>query len=100
MSPLDAARRLAGHSPVADFDVGYGCHVCEGPADIPIGDTDWRVDHKPDCPWLALPRIIAALEAAERVAEIDALGDQNGWVDQMAQAVDDLGAALQPRGAD
>src|SRR5215211_5102066 len=27
--------------------------------------------HKPDCPWLSMPRIVAALEAAERMAEID-----------------------------
>jgi hypothetical protein len=72
MTPLEAARRLAEENE-------------------PQLETMWQIEgvnmrgrapnmyrfchknvgqgHAPDCPWLALPRIVAALEAAERVAD-------------------------------
>ena len=64
---LDDARRLAAIDPFvnvwAHSSGEYECFACEAP---------WSGEgkqHKPDCPWLALPRIIAALEAAESVSE-------------------------------
>lgn len=51
MGLLDDARQLTAVSPMND---GI-CVYCD------------MSDHSPDCPWLALPRIVAALEAAERL---------------------------------
>ena len=66
MSPLEAARQLGGFNPFAWSDrAGYAfCVACDGvePA------------HNPDCPFLALPQIVAALEAAERVATREGRG--------------------------
>ena len=54
MSVLDDARRLvaSGSAPVDDQG---DCWFCQA----------MTRDHESDCPWLALPRIVAALEAAE-----------------------------------
>lgn len=59
MTPLEAARRLAATDPMTRVrDDVYGtCDWC--------GDYD---QHKADCPWLAMPQIVAALEAAEAVS--------------------------------
>ena len=51
---LDAARALA-RPPLWTWD--GECGFCDG--------TDSGDNHAPDCPWLALPRIVAAIEAAE-----------------------------------
>lgn len=58
----DDARRLAVSNPVVaegKIAIGAVCAVCwvEG-------------GHDSECPWLALPRIVAALEAAERLSRI------------------------------
>lgn len=63
MSPLEAAKKLAG------IETWYGlggdgyCIAC----DEYIGTSNGS--HAPDCPTLAMPRIVAALEAAERVTD-------------------------------
>jgi hypothetical protein len=65
MSLLDDARRLAAHDLRDHDDIGgYGfCPLCE------------RTEgHRPDCPWLRLPRIVAVVEAAERV--VNAVDDE------------------------
>ena len=54
MSLLDDARRLLA------LDSTTGCSACDG----------WGATHEPDCSWLALPRIVAALEAAERLVGV------------------------------
>ena len=56
MSLLDDASRLASHELRDHDDVGgYGfCPLCDEPE-----------GHRSGCPWLAMPRIVAALEAAE-----------------------------------
>lgn len=51
MSPLDAVRRLA------DSGIGLHCDFCTG---SPISG------HFEGCPILGMPKIVAALEAAER----------------------------------
>lgn len=64
MSLLDDVRRLAETAPGCANGL---CHVCGSP-----GALIWEpgpTRHALDCPWLALPRIIAALAAAERLIE-------------------------------
>lgn len=53
MTPIEAARRLAAAIP-------EHCPSCG--AWLRAGG-----EHAPDCPWLMMPRILAALEAGERV---------------------------------
>lgn len=55
MSLLDDARELINRGP---GDPEY-------PADAPCPYCCF-LPHQEDCPWLALPRIVAVLEAAER----------------------------------
>lgn len=57
MSLLDEARRLAEQVDPIHVDSGH-CFECEG----------WD-QHLNDCPWLAMPRIVAALEAAQRLLQ-------------------------------
>lgn len=69
MSLLDDARRMADGTPCADSSGGeYGevCAFCDAaPHGIGYGRGPSEPDpHKPDCPWLSMPRIVAALEAA------------------------------------
>ena len=54
MSLLDDARRLAEKEPVRGID----CLYC---AAVMVDEYP----HEPDCPWLSLPKIVAALEALE-----------------------------------
>jgi hypothetical protein len=54
MSPLDDARKLARP------DIGMHCDFCTGSPES---------GHFDGCPMLALPRIVAVLEAAERVLD-------------------------------
>jgi hypothetical protein len=66
VTPLDAARQIRAIEPL-ELDT---CVYCGGGR-----------PHAPDCPWLALPQIVAALEAAERVssawqADSDGRGDE------------------------
>jgi hypothetical protein len=75
MTPLEAARRLAEcepYSPPLLSADGSICAFCGGDADDGrhwVEGKGW-IDgpHCDDCPWLALPKIIAALEAAERLS--------------------------------
>jgi hypothetical protein len=68
MSLLDDARRLADtdHTPCED---GTGrCVFCSvGGFDVRVG----KMIHGDTCPLLSMPRIVAALEAAERVAQVE-----------------------------
>lgn len=62
MNLLDAARWMAHNRP---HEIGEACWYCNaGQPD----DSYLERPPKPDCPWLALPKIVAALEVAERVA--------------------------------
>lgn len=71
MSLVDDVKRLAADDPVeADDEQGYPafCRLC----------LSYK-PHAPDCPWLAMPKIVAALEAAERVAAADPWVDDGSW---------------------
>jgi hypothetical protein len=64
VSLLDDARRLAERKP--DGNIGAWaemCIFCYGPL---TGDEP----HKPDCPWLSMPKIVAALDAVECAVEM------------------------------
>lgn len=58
MTLLADARAIA-ETPNLD-DQGY-CVYC----------PEIVADHSPGCPWLSMPQIVAALEAAERLVEHD-----------------------------
>jgi hypothetical protein len=67
MTPLEAARKILDEGPLLgqtsdDYRSWYTCVFC-------VAEQEWADDfpHKPDCPWLAMPKIVAALEAAEAV---------------------------------
>ncbi len=57
MTPLGAARRMVDVWPDDHADVD-GCPFCH------------HFGHEPGCPWLQMPRIVAALEAAERLSAL------------------------------
>jgi hypothetical protein len=62
MSPLEAAREiLEGGASWDDY-----CPHCESTTWHHIGYAE---GHKLDCPWLLMPQIVAALEAAENIGE-------------------------------
>lgn len=65
MSLIDDARRIEEIDPTYEDDgyVGLGRHVC-------VFCGTWAPDHGGDCPWLSLPQIVAALEAAEKIVGV------------------------------
>jgi hypothetical protein len=65
MTPLEAAKRLANIPLDAWCGLGSDgyCIAC----DTPVRDSR----HAADCPVLSLPRIVAALKAAEQVVALD-----------------------------
>lgn len=65
MSLLEDAKRLDDPLLVIRNDE-YGCPFC-GAHEY----TRQEFVHESDCPWLAMPRIVAALEAASKVAASD-----------------------------
>lgn len=78
MSVLEDARRLTSTDPAATTD---WCPFCDGH------------QHTKVCPWLAMPRIVAALEAAD--AALDWLNAVNiGDREARRTAADVLMAAL------
>ncbi len=98
MSPLDAARNLAGDTPIdyAGHDRGVlpTCWYCER--------SGWEGDHADDCPILALPRIVAALEAAVQFESIlkewpegmDIYGIWTDWTEKAKPHIEALVAAM------
>lgn len=69
MTILDDARELLDSEPTYDIASDHinRCHYCDAPrhdqARQPLGE------HQADCPWLLLPKIVAVLAAAEKVAQ-------------------------------
>lgn len=61
MSLLDDARRLAETDPAELVNSHSRCHWCE--------EFTSTEQHTLDCPWLAIPKIVAALETAERIVQ-------------------------------
>lgn len=70
---MEAAKRLADDDPIAlvgdDGSQVWQCGYCF--SEVPYGPdvNPLPFPHKPDCPILAMPRIVAALEAAEQVTD-------------------------------
>lgn len=60
MSLLDDARKIAAREPDGGYYIESCCLYCDRNIS---GDNN----HAPGCPWLNMPRIVAALEAAEAV---------------------------------
>jgi hypothetical protein len=90
MSLLDDARRLLEDRPARGGSVLKShpqgrCYYCAG--------DGYGEPHAPDCPWLALPQIVAALEGRERA--LAALAAWNVWDDSDAALKTELMAALE-----
>lgn len=91
MSLLDDARQLLNIQPIEELpgEIGMYCRCCGEK----IGESPEFAGHEPDCPWLAMPRIVAALEAAD--AALDWLNAVNiGDREARRTAADVLMAAL------
>lgn len=69
MSPLEAAQALARHD---DEPTYYEDNPGERSTYVFCGGS-FGGGHAPGCPWLALPEVVAALEAAALVAYQDGL---------------------------
>lgn len=69
MKPLEAARRMA-EPRVAHWVYGDSaadkCLYCDQNGERAV-EINAPLDHATDCPWLSMPKIVAALEAASRV---------------------------------
>lgn len=101
MSLLDDARRLMDegpptfHAPACGHDVPQAaephedCHYCG--AMLSGALRQYLGEHAPDCPWLSMPKIVAALEAAERLHVAHARGD---YAEDMEADIEALVAAL------
>ncbi len=76
MSLLDDAKQIAEIENLDDQ--GY-CMYCP--------TTAHRELHVPDCPWLAMPKIVAALEAADRLIDRGGDEDRAEWI-ALAEALD------------
>lgn len=62
---VEAARRLiAGGVSSDDY-----CQHCERCITFRLTGDNRDEEHAPDCPWLAMPQIVAALEAAQALSE-------------------------------
>lgn len=85
MSPLEAARAMAGKnaSTFLDFDTdGESCidgdpyatahFMCVFCSVRTAFARDEPISHRPDCPWLSMPQIVAALEAAYGLMALEA----------------------------
>lgn len=87
MSLLDDARRLvsAGEPTYySESEKRLCCTFCVGVEGEGQG-TD--VTHEPDCAWLSMPRIVAALESAERMAMAHEQQSYPGYWSEMQKAV-------------
>ena len=66
MTLIEDARRIAAAG--APMSAHAWCWFCHARL---VGYFDFvnEQPHRPDCPWLSLPRIVAALEAAQALVE-------------------------------
>lgn len=101
MSLLEDARAISESAPSSDDQCPH-CSAYIGP--VRGGDYG---EHSPDCPWLAMPRIVAALEAAEKVASDMPLDEGHaecyycgGWRDHHAAGCPWQALAAALRGAE
>lgn len=94
MTLIEDAKNVACSYPLWTSPDGVMyCFVCPGWAQITVGGVDFV--HHADCSWLAMPRIIAALEAAERVISALCEGKpRRGWIMESHDALGALETAL------
>jgi hypothetical protein len=70
VSLLDDIRKLAQRNPVwPDPDYAWHCKYCMEQTPWLPGAVPEHFNHDPDCPWLSMPKIVAALEAAEAIVQ-------------------------------
>jgi hypothetical protein len=92
MSLLDDARKLLADTPMETDRGGRGtCHYCPG-GNYEGGYLDRTPTllepiHKSDCPWLSMPKIVAALGAAERFIHCRGSNDDQEW-ESLSEALD------------
>ena len=75
MTPLEAARKM--------LDDPMGENLLGDPA-CPFCDVLYLAagsKHAPDCPWIAMPKIVAALEIVRELAERGPFADRNDMGD-------------------
>lgn len=96
MGPLEAARKILDEGPLLgqtsdDYRSWYICVFC-------VAEQEWADDfpHKPDCPWKQMPKIVAALEVAERLKEQHDRGD---YAEDLEGDLTELSAALKGKPA-
>jgi mono/diheme cytochrome c family protein len=88
VTPKEAARRLIRVGPPVYDTICLACHT-------PIETFDGgELPHAPDCPWLQMPKILAALEAAEQVVSRAFHPARDGMQPGYADAIKALVAAL------
>lgn len=77
MTPLEAAKALA-ETKIFNSSVRpspcFACPFCAMPDGTSSGFGEM---HHPSCPWLAMPQIVAALEAAQAIVWEE---DRRGWL--------------------
>lgn len=76
MTPLEAAKRLRDHPPMWEGENGNpSCAVCRAPTYIADGNLSadpivyTEPEHAEDCPIPVMPKIVAALAAADALIE-------------------------------
>jgi len=80
-TPLEAARQIAGREPLDSYGEVRFCMHCQATRVSPY-DFQPVTDHLDWCPWLMLPQIVAALEAAEAL-----VGNHIPWSERMSYGV-------------
>ena len=75
MTPLAAARLIAAEFPPTSEDA---CALCFGRVGWDHATAE-STNHEPACPWLLMPRIVAALEAADRVVAVEPFVSMQGY---------------------
>lgn len=90
MTPLDAARRLMDSSASSDDQ----CPHC-GQYIGPLRFHEAPAPHAADCPWLALPKIVAALELVEQIDRLHRQYPRTVWDHPSDELVDRLCALVE-----
>ncbi len=71
MTLLDDARQILKGGASGDDECPH-CHTYIG-----MTVSGPNSPHRDDCPWLSMPKILAALEAAERIADLNPVNEEH-----------------------
>ncbi len=76
MTLLDAARQIAGREPLSAYGEVSSCLYCQA---VRVSPYEFQpvTEHLGWCPWLLMPRIVAALEAADELSAL--VLHKRGW---------------------